>query len=42
MTGQGRQSKDDSYSPRAVPLALAVVLLLVLGGLLLTGSVTSP
>lgn len=35
MTGQGRQSRDDTYSPRAVLLALAVLLVLVIGGLLL-------
>ncbi len=35
MTGQGRQTRDDTYSPRAVLLALAVLLILVFGGLFL-------
>jgi len=32
MSGQGRQTRDDTYSPRAVLLALAVLLILVFGG----------
>ena len=35
MTGQGRQTRDATYSPRAVLLALAVLLILVFGGLYL-------
>jgi len=35
MTGQGRQTRDDPYSPRAVLLALAVLLILVFRGLFL-------